>query len=78
MNRWRRRQLKDYTAKVLATLATLFGLFWLTWILWTTVSKGLPRIEVGTLHPDDAAAGLRRGPAQCVRRQPHHVCSCRF
>ncbi|MFI4890669.1 MAG: phosphate ABC transporter permease PstA [Steroidobacterales bacterium] len=47
MNRWRRRQLKDLAAKVLATLATVFGLFWLTWILWTTVSKGLPALKWG-------------------------------
>jgi len=45
MDRWRRRQLKDYAAKVLSTLATAFGLFWLTWILWTTVSKGLPALK---------------------------------
>jgi len=45
MNRWRRRQVTDYTAKVLATAATLFGLFWLGWILWTTVSRGLPALN---------------------------------
>jgi phosphate transport system permease protein len=45
MNRWRRRQVTDYTAQVLATAATLFGLFWLGWILWTTVSRGLPALN---------------------------------
>ena len=45
MDRWRRRQFADYTAKVMATAATVFGLFWLTWILWTTVSKGLPALK---------------------------------
>jgi phosphate transport system permease protein len=45
VNRWRRRQLKDYTAKALGTAATAFGLFWLTWILWTTISKGLPALR---------------------------------
>lgn len=45
MNRWQRRQLKDFVAKGLAVLATLFGLFWLAWILWITVSKGLPALK---------------------------------
>lgn len=45
MDAWRRRQLKDLLARVMATLATLFGLMWLTWILWTTVSRGLPAIR---------------------------------
>lgn len=47
MNRWKRRQFKDYAAKVFAIGATLFGLFWLAWILWTTVSKGLPALKWG-------------------------------
>ncbi len=62
MNRWRRRQLKDYIAKVFATLATFFGLFWLTWILWTTVAKGLPALKWGLFTqmtpPPGADGGL--------------------
>lgn len=42
---WRKRQIKDVLAKVLAITATVFGLFWLVWILWTTVSKGLPALK---------------------------------
>jgi len=45
MNRWRRRQLADYTAKALGTIATLFGLFWLGWILLTTFARGLPALK---------------------------------
>ncbi len=45
MNRWQRRQAKDYVAKALGTGATLFGLFWLVWILWTTLSQGLPALK---------------------------------
>jgi phosphate transport system permease protein len=62
MNRWQRRQLKDYTAKGLAMMATLFGLFWLAWILWTTVSKGLPALKGGLFTqmtpPPGADGGL--------------------
>jgi phosphate transport system permease protein len=62
MNRWQRRQLKDYTAKGLAMMATLFGLFWLAWILWTTVSKGLPALKWGLFTqmtpPPGADGGL--------------------
>ena len=47
MNRWQRRQSKDYAARVFAIGATLFGLFWLAWILCTTVSKGLPALKWG-------------------------------
>jgi phosphate transport system permease protein len=47
MTLWRRRQLVDYLAKLLAIVATAFGLFWLTWILWTTISKGLPALKWG-------------------------------
>jgi phosphate transport system permease protein len=61
VNRWRRRQLKDYTAKVLATLATLFGLFWLTWILWTTVSKGLSALKWGLFTQMTPAPGSDGG-----------------
>ena len=61
MNRWRRRQLQDYTAKVLATLATLFGLFWLTWILWTTVSKGLSALKWGLFTQMTPAPGSDGG-----------------
>jgi phosphate transport system permease protein len=46
MNRWLIRQAKDKVSKVLATAATAFGLLWLVWILWTTLSKGLPAINV--------------------------------
>jgi phosphate transport system permease protein len=42
---WRRRQIKDALARMLAVAATLFGLFWLTWILWTTLSNGLPALK---------------------------------
>ena len=61
MNRWRRRQLKDYIAKVLATLATLFGLFWLTWILWTTASKGLSALKWGLFTQMTPAPGSDGG-----------------
>lgn len=61
MNRWRRRQLQDYTAKVLATLATIFGLFWLTWILWTTVSKGLSALKWGLFTQMTPAPGSDGG-----------------
>ncbi len=43
--RWRRRQVVDGLAKVMAVGATIFGLFWLVWILWTTLSKGLPALK---------------------------------
>ncbi len=46
MNRWFIRQVKDKVSKVLATAATAFGLLWLVWILWTTLSKGLPAINL--------------------------------
>jgi phosphate transport system permease protein len=45
MNRWQRRQMRDYAARAMAVAATAFGLFWLAWILWTTVSKGLPALK---------------------------------
>ena len=61
MNQWRRRQLQDYTAKVLATLATLFGLFWLTWILWTTVSKGVSALKWGLFTQMTPAPGSDGG-----------------
>jgi phosphate transport system permease protein len=61
VNRWRRRQLRDYTAKVLATLATLFGLFWLTWILWTTVSKGVSALKWGLFTQMTPAPGSDGG-----------------
>jgi phosphate transport system permease protein len=43
--RWRRRQITDGLAKVMAVAATVFGLFWLAWILWTTLSNGLPALK---------------------------------
>jgi phosphate transport system permease protein len=61
VNRWRRRQLQDYIAKILATLATLFGLFWLTWILWTTVSKGLSALKWGLFTQMTPAPGSDGG-----------------
>jgi phosphate transport system permease protein len=61
VNRWRWRQLQDYTAKALATLATLFGLFWLTWILWTTVSKGLGALKWGLFTQMTPAPGSDGG-----------------
>jgi phosphate transport system permease protein len=61
VNRWRRRQLKDCIAKILATLATLFGLFWLTWILWTTASKGLSALKRGLFTQMTPAPGSDGG-----------------
>jgi phosphate transport system permease protein len=61
VNRFGRRQLKDYTAKVLATLATLFGLFWLAWILWTTASKGLSALKWGLFTQMTPAPGSDGG-----------------
>jgi phosphate transport system permease protein len=62
VNRWRRRQLADYTAKALGTAATLFGLFWLAWILWTTLSRGLPALKwalfTQTTPPPGSDGGL--------------------
>jgi phosphate transport system permease protein len=44
-NLYRRRQIANILAQVLATAATVFGLFWLAWILWTTLSKGIGSIN---------------------------------
>ncbi|MBP6751170.1 MAG: phosphate ABC transporter permease PstA [Xanthomonadaceae bacterium] len=46
LNLYRRRQIKNIAAQILAVAATIFGLFWLAWILWTTFSKGISSLNV--------------------------------
>ena len=56
----------------LAAAATAFGLFWLVWILWTTLENGVAAMNLQLFTRDDAAAGLRRRPAERDLRQPRH------
>lgn len=46
LNLYRRRQIKNIVAQILAVAATIFGLFWLAWILWTTFSKGISSLNL--------------------------------
>ena len=52
--------------------ATAFGLAWLVLILARAAVEGLQRAVARGVHRDDAAARLRRRPAQPDRRQPDH------
>ncbi|ESK38683.1 phosphate ABC transporter, permease PstA [Acinetobacter nectaris CIP 110549] len=43
---WKTRQIKNVLAKVFSLTTAVIGLFWLVWILWTTLTNGLPAINM--------------------------------
>jgi phosphate transport system permease protein len=59
---YQRRRLKNHVALAMSGLAAAFGIFWLMWILWTTVSRGLPNLNLALFTqmtpPPDQAGGL--------------------
>jgi phosphate transport system permease protein len=46
IGRWQLRQLKNIVAQGFGIFTAAFGLFWLLWILITTVTNGLPALNM--------------------------------
>ena len=72
----RRRRTQHHRDRSCRLAATAFGLGWLVLILGALLWKGFSGLSLRGVHRNDAAAGLRRRPAQSDRRQPDPDGAC--